>query len=188
MGEGLSANVNSTWSIGKHVYLTATCSFTKRGASPSFLTRQQSRVSLFAPPRKREKKWQCEEEESNRSSGDTAISLVWCNAHRKGRGVTELGKPTLVLCLCRCLPLRPTSVYRFSTSPLQPRFPTLTQSPYFPSLLFQRDLFSLIRFFPSFSSSSIALFFISLDLVLRHAKPSSLLHIAATKFRFFFSS
>lgn len=34
------------------------------------------------------------------------ISLVWYNAHRKGRGVTELGKPTLVLCLCRCLPLR----------------------------------------------------------------------------------
>jgi len=107
-----------------------------------------SRLNRVILPWEREREWEERWERKRRRkrkkraialswatrSGDvTAISLVRCNAHRKGRGVTELGKPTLILplfvaisALCRSSRPHPSS----------PRFPALTQSPYFPPLLF----------------------------------------------------
>lgn len=123
-----------------------------------FLTHQSRRVIRTTAA---EEENDSEEEKRDRSlRGDVAISLMYCNAHRKGRGVTELGKPTVVLCLCRASLSVPASLYRFSASPpplVQPSFPTLTQSPcsLSLSLLFQRDPLSLLYSFshrPSLSS------------------------------------
>lgn len=111
--------------IERHVHVTTRTLpvFSQsRKLLPSFSTRQPRRVIRTTRERGRkvakrsgtERSREQREERRERkererslscSAKDTTISLVWCNALRKGRGVTELGKPTLVLCLCRCLPL-----------------------------------------------------------------------------------